>query len=108
MNSEDPVVLNRRKILLAALMGGTGAAVAACSPEQSTVTDDIWAGYDHRITERTLAETEKVFGLKFSPTERRQILGGTIEEGDDGFFASQIETLQRLALVDPILLQCFF
>lgn len=94
MSNEDPVILNRRNILLAALMGGTGAAVGACTTKENNVTDDIWAGYDHRITERTLAETEKVFGLKFSPTERQQILGGEIEESEDGFFARQIEDLQ--------------
>jgi Asp-tRNA(Asn)/Glu-tRNA(Gln) amidotransferase A subunit family amidase len=95
MSIEDPVILNRRKILLAALLSGTGAAVGACAPDENAATDDIWAGYDQRITERTLAEVEKVFGLAFSPAERQQILGGTVEEDADGFFAQQIETLQN-------------
>lgn len=94
MNNEDPVILNRRKILLAALMGGTGAAVGACTAKDNGGTDDIWSGYDHRITERTLAETEKVFGLKFSPSERQQILSGEVEESEDGFFAERIKNLK--------------
>jgi Asp-tRNA(Asn)/Glu-tRNA(Gln) amidotransferase A subunit family amidase len=97
MDTEDPVMLNRRRILYAALMGGGGAALAACSPgsESEMEAVDIWAGFDERITERTLAEVEKIFGLEFSEAERRQILGGAVEEGEDGFFAGQIASLKK-------------
>ncbi|MDG2376911.1 MAG: amidase, partial [Woeseiaceae bacterium] len=94
MSDSDPTILNRRKVLLAALMGGSTTAFAACTAEVNLDSDDIWTGFDHRITERTLAETEKVFGLEFSEAERRQILGGPVEEDADGFFADQIRTLQ--------------
>jgi len=94
MSDNDPTILNRRKVLLAALMGGGSAALSACKAEVGIDSDDIWAGFDQRITERTLAETEKVFGLEFSEAERRQILGGPVEDDANGFFADQIETLQ--------------
>ncbi len=100
MNSEDTVLLNRRRILYAALMGTSGAALAACTPGSDTGnTDqtggDMWSGFDARITERTLAEAEKLFGLQFSTTERQQILGGPVEEDADGFFAEQINSLRK-------------
>ena len=94
MSDSDPSILNRRKVLLAALMGGGTAALSACKAEVGIDSDDFWAGFDQRITERTLAETEKVFGLEFSEAERRQILGGPVEDDANGFFADQIETLQ--------------
>lgn len=109
MKSYDPVLLNRRRILAAALAGGGTAAISACSPggESGNVDSaDIWAGYDERITERTLAEAEKLFGLQFTEAERRQILGGPAEEGEEGFFAQQIESLNKRRGEDiPITLQ---
>jgi Asp-tRNA(Asn)/Glu-tRNA(Gln) amidotransferase A subunit family amidase len=100
MNNEDTLLVNRRRILYAALMGGSGAALAACtpggdSPDADLSSDDIWAGFDERITERTLAEAEKLFGLQFSEAERQQILGGPIEEAADGFFAEQVKSLNK-------------
>ena len=100
MNNEDTLLLNRRRILYAALMGGSGAALAACtpggdSPETDLAGGDIWTGFDERITERTLAEAEKLFGLQFSEAERQQILGGPIEEAADGFFAEQVKSLNN-------------
>lgn len=98
MNNNDPVLLNRRRILYAALVGGGSAALAACAPGDETggsATGDIWAGFDGRITERTLAEAEKIFGLAFSESERQQILGGPVEEAEDGFFAEQIASLNK-------------
>ena len=98
MDNNDPVLLNRRRILYAALMGGGSAALAACAPGDETggsATGDIWAGFDGRITERTLAEAEKIFGLAFSESERQQILGGPVEEAEDGFFAEQIASLKK-------------
>jgi len=88
--------MNRRRVLVAALMGGGGAALSACAPTEDSSEADIWAGYDDRITERSLAEAEKLFGLQFSEAERQLILGGPVEEGDEGFFAKQIEKLNSM------------
>ena len=88
--------MNRRRVLYAALMGGGGAALSACVPPEDSSEVDIWAGYDDRITERSLAEAEKLFGLQFSEAERRLILGGPVEEDEDGFFSSQIENLESI------------
>jgi Asp-tRNA(Asn)/Glu-tRNA(Gln) amidotransferase A subunit family amidase len=95
MAEENSVMLDRRRLLYAALMSGGGAAVAACVPTGDHGEVDLWAGFDERITERTLAEAEKLFGLAFSEAERRQILGGAIEESEDGFFATQIASLKK-------------
>jgi len=91
--------MNRRRVLVAALMGGGGAALSACVPAEDSSEADIWAGYDERITERSLAEAEKLFGLQFSEAERRLILGGPVEEGaedEEGFFAKQVENLNSM------------
>ena len=101
MNEKDTWLLDRRRILYAALMSGSGAALAACAPRDDSAdtaapNGDLWAGFDTRITERTLAEAEKLFGLQFTETERRQILGGPVEVAEDGFFAEQLESLNIL------------
>ncbi len=99
MNKKESLLLNRRRVLVAALMGGGGAALSACTPAEDSAEDDIWAGFDERITERSLAEAEKLFGLQFSEAERRLILGGPVEEGEEdeeGFFAKQIENLKSM------------
>jgi Asp-tRNA(Asn)/Glu-tRNA(Gln) amidotransferase A subunit family amidase len=100
LHSKDRILLDRRRVLYAALVGGSSAALAACAPgSDSSDTDlsdgDIWSGFDERITERTLAEAEKLFGVQFSEAERQQILGGPIEEADDGFFAEQVKSLHK-------------
>jgi len=100
MDNEETRLINRRRILYAALVGGSGAALSACAPggdaAESILPDaDLWAGFDERITERTLAEAEKLFGLQFSETERQQILGGPVADAADGFFAEQISSLQK-------------
>lgn len=90
------VRLDRRRVLYAALLGGGGAALSACgSRGDSESSAGLWEGFDERITERTLAEAEKLFGLQFSASERRQILGGAIETSDEGFFAEQIASLNK-------------
>ncbi len=74
MNDDNPVLLNRRRIIAAALASGGAAALSACTSGDEAEIDvggDIWAGYDDRITERTLAEAEKLFGLQFSEAERQ-------------------------------------
>ena len=96
MNEKDTLLLNRRRVLFAALMGGGGAALSACTPREDSAEDDIWAGFDDRITERSLAEAEKLFGLQFTEEERRQILGGPVEEAEDGLFATQIKNLKSM------------
>ena len=95
MSHNEPVELDRRRLLIAAMMGG--GALAACSPAElaSTESDDLWAGFDDRITERTLAEAEKLFGVEFTEAERRQILGGAVEVDEKSFFANQIASLKK-------------
>ena len=75
MNDKESLLLNRRRVLYAALLGGSGAALSSCAPAEQAAADDMWAGFDERITERTLAEAEKLFGLEFTESERRLILG---------------------------------
>jgi Asp-tRNA(Asn)/Glu-tRNA(Gln) amidotransferase A subunit family amidase len=96
MTDKDTLLLDRRRILYAALLGGGGAALSACGPREDAAEADIWAGFDDRITERTLAEAEKLFGLEFTEEERRLILGGPVEEAEDGFFAEQIKNLEAM------------
>ena len=96
MNDKDALLLNRRRVLYAALLGGGGAALSACAPPEDSSDADIWAGFDERITERSLAEAEKLFGLQFSAAERQLILSDPAEEGEDGFFAKQIKNLKSM------------
>jgi len=93
--SGNSVLLDRRRLLHAALMTGGGAALAACSPGTGSGKDDQWAGFDERITERTLAEAEKLFGLAFSEAERRLILGDPEAGENADFFAQQIASLEK-------------
>jgi len=98
MKNKDSLLVNRRRILMAALAGGSAATFSACgsgSMDGAIGESDLWAGFDERITERTLAEAEKLFGLQFSEAERQQILGGPVEESEDGFFKTQIESLGK-------------
>ena len=92
--SDDKPMIDRRKLLVAALAGG-GVSLAACGGPDEPETPDHWAGFDSRITERTLAEAEKLFGLEFSESERRQILGGPVEDAEDGFFDRQLASLEK-------------
>ena len=97
MQNKETLLLNRRRVLYTALLGGGSAAIAACSPRSNSELPDgdLWAGFDDRITERTLAEAEKLFGLQFSEAERQQILGDAVEESNDGFFVKQIASLTK-------------
>ena len=79
MAKNERITLDRRKILVAAMLGGGTVAISGCSNLDEEKVDDLWSGFDGRITERTLAEAEKLFGVSFSETERRQILGGAAE-----------------------------
>ena len=100
MAKNERITLDRRKILIAAMLGGGTAAINACSNLDQEKVGDLWSGFDGRITERTLAEAEKLFAVSFSETERRQILGGAAENSEDGFFARQIESLNKRREVD--------
>lgn len=100
MNDNETRLLNRRRVLYAALMSGGGAALAACTSSDEPIhqaevepESGIWAGYDDRITERTLAEAEKLFGLQFTEEERRQVIGGIIADPEEGFFSDQLKSL---------------
>ena len=95
MNDEDSLLLNRRRLLYAALVGGGGTALAACTRTGTPDETDLWAGFDERITERTLAEAEKLFGLQFTESERRLMLGGPVEEDEEGYFKEQLASLAK-------------
>ncbi len=98
MHDDEKLLLNRRRVLTAALLGGSSMGLTACAGSGDDVSSEpgeIWAGFDEKITERTLAEAEKLFGLSFSEAERRQILGGAVEKESDGFFAQQIASLKK-------------
>ncbi len=97
MQEEDTILLNRRRMLYTALLGVGGTALSACKPRINSESpgSGLWAGFDDRITERTLAEAEKLFGLQFSEAEHRQLLGGAVEESNEGFFAEQIASLSK-------------
>lgn len=98
MKDDEKIQLNRRKVLFAALAGGGSAAIGGCgkaSEVDSPDTSDMWAGFDDQITERTLAEAEKLFGLQFSEGERQLIIDGPIDDPDEGFFAGHIKALNK-------------
>lgn len=100
MKDREQVLLDRRRVLAAAL-AATGGAVAGCAPRPAEESiDPIWAGFDERITERTLAETEKLFGLSFSEDDRRLMLGGGQVEAQDGHFVEQLKSLASWRQID--------
>jgi Asp-tRNA(Asn)/Glu-tRNA(Gln) amidotransferase A subunit family amidase len=93
--------LKRRKLLTGLLATAGSAAVAGCTP-RADLGDPIWAGFDERITERTLAETEKLLGLQFTEAERRLMLGGQAVEGEEGFFRQRnAQTRQWRSIEKP-------
>jgi len=95
---DDARSVSRRRLLWAALLGaGSGALSRQARGETAApeAASDIWSGFDRRITERTLAEAEKLFGLRFTESERRLMLGGAVEAAEDGFFHKQLLSLRR-------------
>ena len=51
MSNNDPIVLDRRRILAAALASGGTVALAGCTPSgdgKGVGEADVWAGYDQR------------------------------------------------------------
>ncbi len=98
MNHKNAVLLDRRRILFAALAGGGATALGACDPSENSTDGsaiDLWSGFDERITERTLAEAEKLFGVSLTTAERKQILGGSIDDSESSFFDEQIQSLEK-------------
>lgn len=85
MSQDQTTLLQRRQLLAGVLAAAGSATVAGCSP-RSEPGNPVWAGFDERITERTLAEAEKLLGLQFTEAERRLMLGGNDVEGEEGFF----------------------
>ena len=101
MKQDRTNLIQRRQLLTALLATAGGAAVAGCTP-RAEPGDPLWAGFDERITERTLAEAEKLLGLQFTEAERRLMLGGEAVEGEDGFFAQRKEqTAQWRSIEKP-------
>jgi Asp-tRNA(Asn)/Glu-tRNA(Gln) amidotransferase A subunit family amidase len=96
--SEKPSI-SRRRVLLASLAASGGAAVAGCAP-RGPEEDRLWAGFDEHITERTLAEAEKLFGLSFTPAERQLMLQGGLTDGDQNQFEEQVDSLAKWRAID--------
>jgi Asp-tRNA(Asn)/Glu-tRNA(Gln) amidotransferase A subunit family amidase len=94
MKQDRNTLIQRRQLLTALMATAGGAAVASCTP-RAEPGDPLWAGFDERITERTLAEAEKLLGLQFTGAERRLMLGGEAVEGGDGFFAQRSEQVRK-------------
>jgi len=92
-------MLDRRQLLAGLLAASGGATVAGCAP-RAEPGDPIWAGFDDRITERTLAEAEKLLGLQFTEEERRLMLGGAAVEGEHGLFAERNANIRHWREID--------
>jgi len=98
--SRDRTALIHRRNLLAGLLATAGsAAVASCTP-RAEPANPLWTGFDERITERTLAEAEKLFGLQFTKEERLLMLGGLAVEGDEGYFAQRVASIKQWREID--------
>lgn len=101
MNQNHTTLIQRRQLLAGLVATAGSAAVAGCTP-RAEPGDPIWAGFDERITERTLAEAEKLLGLQFTEAERRLMLGGQAVEAEDGYFTQRIaRNRQRRAIEKP-------
>lgn len=94
MNHSDCTLNQRRNLLAAMLAAVGGAAVSGCAP-RGEPTDPLWTGFDERITERTLAEAEKLLGLQFTEAERRLMLGGHAAEDGHGVFSDRVTHVRR-------------
>jgi len=99
MSHSDRTLIERRNLLAGLLATAGGAAVAGCAP-RAAQTDPIWAGFDERITERTLAEAEKLLGLQFTEAERRLMLGGEAVEIEKGLFSSRVADIRHWREID--------
>jgi len=97
MNPSDCKLNQRRNLLAGMLAAVGGAAVSGCAP-RGEPTDPLWTGFDERITERTLAEAEKLLGLQFTEAERRLMLGGHAD--GHGLFSDRVTNLRRWRDID--------
>jgi len=98
MRHDDIRKLSRRRLLWGTLLGAGSGVMSRRTIGETTApapTSDIWAGFDGRITERTLAEAEKLLGVQFTEAERRLMLGGNLEAAEEGFFRKQLRSLER-------------
>jgi hypothetical protein len=101
MIQKQTTLIQRRQLLAGLVATAGSAAVAGCTP-RAEPGDPIWAGFDERITERTLAEAEKLLGLQFSEAERRLMLGGQAVEAEDGYFTQRVaRNRQRRGIEKP-------
>jgi len=99
MSQNDRNLIERRQLLTGVLAAAGGAAVSGCAP-RTEPADPVWAGFDERITERTLAEAEKLLGLQFSETERRLMLGGQATEAGNGLFSGRAANIRQWRDID--------
>ena len=99
MDKPEFTPLSRRKLIAALIASAGAAAVPGCERRKAT-GDTMWAGFDDRITERTLAEAEKLLGLRFTEDERRMMLGDAAVEDANGPFAEQVAGIQRRRDID--------
>ena len=101
MKQKHTSLIQRRQLLAGLVATAGSAAMAGCTPRTES-GDPIWAGFDERITERTLAEAEKLLGLQFTEDERRLMLGGKAVEAEDGYFTQRAaRNRQRRAIEKP-------
>jgi len=99
MTRTDQNLIARRNLLAGMLTAAGAAAVPACAP-RGDPADPIWAGFDERITERTLAEAEKLLGLQFTEAERRLMLGEQPVEAEPGLFSERVTNIHRWRDID--------
>jgi Asp-tRNA(Asn)/Glu-tRNA(Gln) amidotransferase A subunit family amidase len=99
VDTTDFDLISRRRLLAGLLATAGTTAVTGCAPRTDS-DDPLWAGFDERITERTLAEAEKLLGLHFTKSERRLMLGGQAVEAPDGSFAQRAADIQRWRGID--------
>jgi len=99
MTRTDQDLIARRNLLAGMLAAAGATAVSACSP-RGDPEDPIWAGFDEHITERTLAEAEKLLGLHFTEAERHLMLGRQPVEARDGLFRERVTNIRRWRDID--------
>jgi Asp-tRNA(Asn)/Glu-tRNA(Gln) amidotransferase A subunit family amidase len=101
VDDKNAFLMNRRHLLNAALLGAGGAVIAGCGSEDADVPEEeLWAGFDEHITERTLAEAEKLFGLNFTDAERKQMFSAGFGTRAGDVINDRVKMLQELRGID--------
>ncbi|MFQ5982895.1 MAG: amidase [Woeseiaceae bacterium] len=101
MSESKTLVMNRRHLLNAALLGAGGTVFGGCGREDAGVPEEeLWAGFDEHITERTLAEAEKLYGLSFTDTERKQLFSGGFADSEGEVLTDRVKTLRDMRDID--------